>query len=54
MVNPVTGEVAHCLAYDTFDQVQLDTNPGFQAFCIAGGLSDHFAGLASLEARNLP
>jgi len=38
--------------YDEFGNVLLDTNPGFQPFGFAGGLSDQRTGLVRFGARD--
>ena len=40
LIDTATGSVAQQLAYDTFGNVLVDTNPGFQPFGFAGGLYD--------------
>jgi RHS repeat-associated protein len=40
LIDTATGSVAQQLDYDTFGNVLLDTNPGFQPFGFAGGLYD--------------
>ncbi len=52
VVNAATGQVAQRLDYDTFGNVALDTNPGFQPFGFAGGLYDRDTGLVRYGARD--
>jgi RHS repeat-associated protein len=40
VIDTATGSVAQQLDYDTFGNVLVDTNPGFQPFGFAGGLYD--------------
>src|SRR5262249_16149756 len=40
VVNTATGEVVERMDYDTSGNVSLDSNPGFQPFGFAGGVSD--------------
>ena len=47
-----TGEITQQLAYDTFGNVVLDTNPDFQPFGFGGGLYDSATGLVRLGARD--
>jgi len=52
IVDTTTGAIAQRLAYDEFGQVTLDTNPGFQPFGFAGGLSDPHTQLLRFGARD--
>jgi len=52
VLNAATGEVAQRMEYDSFGRVTLDTNPGFQPFGFAGGLSDRQTGLVRFGARD--
>jgi RHS repeat-associated protein len=52
VVNAATGSVVQELRYDTFGQVLLDTNPGFQPFGFAGGLYDPDTSLTRFGARD--
>jgi RHS repeat-associated protein len=47
-----TGAVAQAISYDEFGRVLSDTNPGFQPFGFAGGLSDSDTGLVLFGARS--
>jgi RHS repeat-associated protein len=51
VVDVATGAVAQRLVYDTFGNVTMDTNPGFQPFGFAGGLYDRDTGLVHFGAR---
>ncbi|MCL4686323.1 RHS repeat-associated core domain-containing protein [Myxococcota bacterium] len=52
VVNATTGDVAQRIDYDAFGVVTLDTNPGFQPFGFAGGLTDGDTGLVRFGARD--
>jgi len=52
VVNAASGAVVQELRYDTFGQVLLDTNPGFQPFGFAGGLYDPDTSLTRFGARD--
>ena len=52
VVDTTTGAAVQRLDYDTFGQVLLDTNPGFQPFGFAGGLYDHDTKLTRFGARD--
>src|SRR5439155_24667437 len=52
VIDTATGSVAQELAYDTFGNVLVDTNPGFQPFGFAGGLYDRDTQLVRLGARD--
>jgi hypothetical protein len=45
VVNVANGSIAQRIDYDEFGRVAQNTNPGFQPFGFAGGLSDHQTGL---------
>jgi RHS repeat-associated protein len=51
VVDVATGAVAQRLDYDTFGNVTLDSNPGFQPFDFAGGLYDRDTSLLHFGAR---
>jgi len=51
VVNTANGVVAQRLDYDEFGRITQNTNPGFQPFGFAGGLSDDETGLLRLGAR---
>jgi RHS repeat-associated protein len=52
VVDTATGTIAQRLDYDGFGRVMLDTNPGFQPFGFAGGISDRSTGLVRFGARD--
>ena len=52
VVDVDTGVVAQQLGYDTWGNVVLDTNPGFQPFGFAGGLYDVDTRLVRFGARD--
>jgi len=52
VIDVATGTVAQRMDYDEFGQVLCDTNPGFQPFGFAGGLSDCDTGLVRFGARD--
>ena len=52
MIVEDTGVVAQALEYDSFGNVLLDTNPGFQPFGYAGGIYDRDTGLVRFGARD--
>ena len=52
VVNATTGAVVQRLDYDTFGNVVLDSNPGFQPFGFAGGLYEPATGLVRFGARD--
>ncbi|MEX2555048.1 MAG: RHS repeat-associated core domain-containing protein [Actinomycetota bacterium] len=52
IVNTSTGVVAQKLAYDAYGRTTEDTNPGFQPFAYAGGLTDPDTGLILFGARS--
>ena len=52
VVNSTTGSIVQRIDYDSFGNVTLDTNPGFQPFGFAGGLHDAETGLVRLGTRD--
>ena len=52
VVNSATGAIVQQLDYDSFGNVLLDTNPGFQPFGFAGGLYDPDTGLVRFGQRD--
>jgi RHS repeat-associated protein len=52
VVNASTGAIAQRIDYDAFGVVTTDTNPGFQPFGFAGGLTDLDTGLVRFGARD--
>jgi RHS repeat-associated protein len=52
VVDAATGVVAQRLDYDTFGNVTLDTNPGFQPFGFASGIYDPDTRLVRFGARD--
>ena len=52
VVNSATGAIAQRMDYDSFGNVTLDTNPGFQPFGFAGGLYDAETHLVRLGTRD--
>jgi RHS repeat-associated protein len=52
VINTADGSIAQRLDYDEFGNVILDTNPGFQPFGFAGGLSDQHTGLVRFGLRD--
>jgi RHS repeat-associated protein len=52
VVNASTGAVAQRLSYDAWGRVLEDSNPGFQPFGFAGGISDEATGLVRFGARD--
>lgn len=52
VVDAATSEVVQRIDYDAFGQVILDTNPGFQPFGFAGGLTDRHTGLVRFGERD--
>lgn len=52
VVNVTTGATVQRMDYDEFGQVITDTNPGFQPFGFAGGLSDRDTKLVRFGARD--
>jgi RHS repeat-associated protein len=51
VVNVADGTIAQQIEYDEFGRVVSDSNPGFQPFGFAGGLSDRDTGLVRFGAR---
>jgi RHS repeat-associated protein len=52
VVNAATGAIAQRMDFDEFGNVLLDTNPGFQPFGFAGGISDLNTGLIRFGERD--
>ena len=52
VVDSATGAIVQRMDYDSFGNVLLDTNPGFQPFGFAGGLYDADTGLVRLGERD--
>jgi RHS repeat-associated protein len=52
VVDTATGAVEQRLEYDAFGRVLSDSNPGFQPFGFAGGLTDQDTGLVRFGARD--
>ena len=52
VVNAATGAVAQRIDYDSFGNVTLDTNPGFQPFGFASGLYDPDTRLTRFGVRD--
>ncbi len=52
VVNTADGSIAQRMDYDTWGNVTLDTNPGFQPFGFAGGLYDLHTELTRFGARD--
>jgi len=52
VVNATTGAVVQRIDYDAFRNVLADTNPGFQPFGFAGGLTDADTGFVRFGARD--
>jgi RHS repeat-associated protein len=52
VVDAETGAVAQRMEYDSWGNVTLDSNPGFQPFGFAGGLYDPQTGLTRFGARD--
>ncbi len=52
VVDATTGAVAQRLDFDPWGVVTLDSNPGFQPFGVAGGLSDRNTGFVRFGARD--
>ena len=50
-VDTATGVIAQRIDYDSWGNIILDTNPGFQPFAFAGGLYDPQTGLYHFGAR---
>jgi RHS repeat-associated protein len=52
VVDASTGQVVQRIDYDTWGNVTVDTNPSFQPFGYAGGLTDRDTGLVRFGARD--
>jgi len=52
VVDAATGNVAERIDYDEYGVVIKDTNPGFQPFGFAGGITDTHTGLVRFGARD--
>ena len=52
VVDTLTGQVVQRIDYDTFGNITLDSNPGFQPFGFAGGLYDTDTELLRFGARD--
>lgn len=52
VVDATTGDVAQRIDYDPIGGITTDTNPGFQPFGFAGGLSDELTGIVRFGARD--
>jgi RHS repeat-associated protein len=52
VIDSATGAIAQRIDYDSFGNVLLDTNPGFQPFGFAGGLYDPDTRLVRFGARD--
>jgi len=52
VVDASTGAVAQRIDYDEYGVVIQDTNPGFQPFGFAGGITDRHTGLIRFGARD--
>lgn len=52
VVDIETGDIAQQLNYDSWGNVTLDTNPGFQPFGYSGGLYDHHTNLVRFGWRD--
>ena len=52
VLDTATGTVAQRLTYDPWGRVTSDTNPGFQPFGFAGGLTDPDTGLVRFGDRD--
>jgi RHS repeat-associated protein len=52
VVDTVTGTITQRIDYDSFGNVTLDTNPGFQPFGFGGGIYDPDTGLVRMGARD--
>ncbi|MCG8417288.1 MAG: hypothetical protein MJE77_05005, partial [Proteobacteria bacterium] len=51
VIDTATGVIAQRIDYDSWGNITLDTNPGFQPFAFAGGLYDPQTGLYHFGAR---
>ena len=52
VVNTTSGSIAQRIDYDAFGRITLDTNPGFQPFGFAGGLTDLETSMIRFGARD--
>ena len=52
VVNASDGTIEQRLDYDSYGNVVLDTNPGFQPFGFAGGMFDSLTGLVQFGTRD--
>jgi len=52
LVDAATGTIAQRMDYDEYGVVIQDTNPGFQPFGFAGGITDSHTGLIRFGARD--
>ncbi len=52
VLDAATGNVLQRIGYDSFGRITSDTNPGFQPFGFAGGLSDADTGFVRFGARD--
>jgi RHS repeat-associated protein len=52
LIDATTGAIAQRIDYDEFGRVLNDTNPGFQPFGFAGGMSDPDTGLVRFGSRD--
>ncbi len=52
VINIADGNIAQEIEYDEFGRLRKDTNPGFQPFGFAGGLTDPDTGLVQFGLRD--
>ena len=52
VVDATTGETVQRIDYDEFGRILLNSNPGFQPFGYAGGLTDDASGLVRFGTRD--
>jgi RHS repeat-associated protein len=52
VINVVDGSIEQRMDYDSWGNVIVDTNPGFQPFGYAGGIYDQHTGLTRFGARD--
>ncbi len=52
VINTTDGTIVQRMDYDEFGNIATDTNPGFQPFGFASGLSDQHTGLVRFGARD--
>ncbi|WP_169748944.1 RHS repeat-associated core domain-containing protein [Gynuella sunshinyii] len=52
VINADTGETVQQINYDSFGNIEADSNPGFQPFGFAGGLYDQHTKLTRFGARD--